>query len=129
MIKLGHLASQNTNTAAGFEGKWHAIEFQPDLSVPQRFVIGVALSQGGKLTHFRVAEEAVRLRCFYGARFGKDVWGWMRAELTDELTAARGTTVSKFQSSSPQLMIGGGAFASGSSADSTLSRTFIVSSP
>ena len=124
MIKLSHLASQGNHAEAAFEGKWHAIEFQPDPSVPQRFIIGVALSQSGKLTHFRVAEEAARLRCFYGHRFGKDVWGWMRSELTTELTAAKGTTIAKFQSDSPQLSIGEGFFASGSSADAALSRTF-----
>src|SRR3989475_5191188 len=34
--------------------------------VPQTFVIGVALSEKGRLVDFRVAEDASRLKCFYG---------------------------------------------------------------
>ena len=109
---------------AGFEGQWHAIEFQPELSVPQRFVIGVALSQKGKLTHMRVAEEAGRLKCFYGNRFTADTWQWLRTELLADLNQARGTTLSKLQSASPQIMVSAGHYASGSSADAALSRTF-----
>lgn len=124
MMNLNHLASQNTEAASGFEGQWHAIEFQPDLSVPQRFIIGVALSQNGRLTHYRVANEAARLKCFYGNRFSKETWAWMHTELTAELAGHRGASLKRYHSASPQMSIGAGHYASGSSADATLSRAF-----
>lgn len=124
MMNLSHLAPRQAAQAPGFEGNWHPIEFQPDLSVPQRFVIGVALSQKGRLTNFRVAEEAARLKCFYGNRFTKEVWSWMREELLGELEQARGSSIARYHSASPQLFVGEGAYASGSTADATLSRAF-----
>lgn len=110
--------------AVGFEGKWHAIDFQPDLAVPQRFVIGVALSQKGKLTHFRIANEAPKLKCFYANRFSKEVWGWLRDSLQTELVQAKGSTMTKLQSSSPQIFVGQGFYTSASDADAALSRAF-----
>lgn len=124
MMNLSHLAPQPSTASPEFEGKWHPIEFQPDLSVPQRFVIGVAIAQKGKLTHFRVANEAGRLKCFYGNRFSKETWSWMHSELTTELAQAKGTAVLRYLSASPQIGIGEGHYASGSSADAALSRAF-----
>lgn len=125
MIDLRHLAPPaKGGQPPGFEGKWHAIEFQPDLTVPQRFVIGVALSHKGKLSHFRVAQEAPRLKCFYAHRFSKDVWEWMRSTLMAELAASKGEAVSKLESTSPQINLGEGFYASASDADTALSRTF-----
>lgn len=123
-MKSNHPTPQPTAVSPGFEGQWHAIEFQPDLSVPQRFVIGVALSQKGKLTHFRVANEAARLKCFYGNRFSKDAWAWLHSELNAELTGYKGALMSRYHSTSPQMSISIGHYASGSSADSALSRAF-----
>lgn len=125
MINLSHLAAQaDESDTPGFEGQWHTIELQPDFTVPQRFIIGVALSQKGKLTHYRVAEEAPRLACFYDKRFSVDVWRWMRGELTTELLQYKGNVVKNYISSSPQISLGVGQYASGSSAESTLARAF-----
>lgn len=109
---------------AGFEGQWHAIHFQPDLSVPQSFVIGAALSAKSKLIAHRVALEAPRLKCFYQNRFSKDVWSFLRAELVAELDDRLGRSASGFVSASPQLALSQGHYVSGSSMDSVLSRTF-----
>lgn len=108
----------------GFEGQWHAIHFQPDLSVPQTFVIGAALSSKSKLVAHRVAEEAPRLKFFYQNRFSKDVWSFLRTELVAELDARLGKSPSGFTSASPQLVLSPGHYVSGSSRDSVLSRTF-----
>ena len=124
MMNSSHLAPQQNTATPDFEGKWHPIEFQPDLSVPQRFVIGVAITQKGKLTHFRVANEAGRLKCFYGNRFSRETWSWMHSELNTELAQAKGAAVLRYQSASPQINIGQGHYASGSSADAALSRAF-----
>lgn len=124
MIDLSHLAPHSEALAPGFEGKWHAIEFQPDLTVPQRFVIGAALSCRGKISHFRVAAEAPKLKCFYAQRFSKEVWGWMRNELVAELRDSTGTAVAKFASASPQITLGEGFYASGSDANVALARAF-----
>jgi hypothetical protein len=124
MIDLSHLAPHTEALSPGFEGKWHAIEFQPDLTVPQRFVIGAALSCRGKISHFRVAAEAPKLKCFYAQRFSKEVWGWMRNELIAELRASTGATVAKFTSASPQITLGEGFYASASNADIALARVF-----
>lgn len=125
MINLRQLAQGGApERSAGFEGQWHAIDFQPDLVAPQRFTIGVALSQKGKLTHFRIAEEAPKLKCFYAQRFSKEVWSWLRTELMAELSLTRSTTLSKFVSASPQIHIGQGFYASATSADSALSSSF-----
>jgi hypothetical protein len=123
MINVSHLSFSPVPFDV-FEGKWHAVDFQPDLTVPQSFVIGVALSQKGKLTHFRIAEDAPKLKCFYGHRYSKEVWSWMRDQLTVELLEAKGQTVLNFRSVSPQIKIGAGFYASGSDADATLNRTF-----
>lgn len=123
MIDISHLAPSSAYSGT-FEGKWHAIDFQPDLSVPQRFVIGAALSRNGKLTHFRIAEDAPKLKCFYAQRFSREVWAWMRDQLTAELAEAKGQVIAKFNSVSPQISIGEGFYSSGSDADAALSRTF-----
>lgn len=124
MSNLRHLAPQDSTAAPGFEGCWHPIEFQPDLSVPQRFVIGVALSHKGKLTHFRVANEAGRLKCFYANRFSSTTWAWMHGELTAELAQAKGGSLLRYVSTSPQISVGSGHYASATSADVALSRAF-----
>ncbi|WP_343593901.1 hypothetical protein [Paracidovorax wautersii] len=124
MIDLSQLGHAPDAVAPGFEGKWHAIEFQPELHVPQFFVIGVALSRGGKLVQFRIAEEAARLQCFYGDRFSRDTWGWLRNELAADLTDAKSSTWSRYVSASPQIRIGEGHYVSGSDAMAVLSRTF-----
>jgi hypothetical protein len=123
MIDVSHLSLASEHVDV-FEGKWHSVDFQPDLTVPQRFVIGVALSRKGKLTHFRIAEDAPKLKCFYGQRYSREVWSWMRDQLTAELAEVKGQTVANFRSVSPQVTIGEGYYASGSDADATLSRTF-----
>ncbi|WP_422842574.1 hypothetical protein [Acidovorax sp. M2(2025)] len=124
MIDLSQLAKATDAVAPGFEGKWHTIEFQPELHVPQFFVIGVALSRAGKLVNFRVAEEAARLQCFYGDRFSRDTWGWLRSELAADLQLAKNSPWSRYVSASPQIRVGEGHYVSGSDANSVLSRIF-----
>jgi len=124
MIDLSQLAQAPDAVAPGFEGKWHAIEFQPELHVPQFFVIGVAISRAGKLVNFRIAEQASRLECFYGDRFSKDTWGWLRGELTADLQSAKSAAFSRYESASPQIRIGQGHYVSGSDANAVLSRAF-----
>lgn len=124
MINLSELASSLAHEASGFEGKWHIIEFQPVLEVPQRFVIGVALSSKGRLCEFRVAEDASRLKCFYGDAYNNSTWKWIRDELLADLQRAKGATLSKYESPSPQIHLSEGQYASGSDALAVLSRTF-----
>lgn len=124
MISLDHFTSQATDTTVGFEGQWHAIYFQPDLSVPQTFVIGAAVSTKGKLSAYRIAEEAPRLKCFYQERFSRDVWSFLKTELDAELNDRVGKSTAGFISASPQLVLSQGNYVSGSSRDSVLSRTF-----
>lgn len=125
MIDLEHLAKQaRTAEPPAFEGDWHAIEFQPDLTSPQSFIIGAAVSRRGKLVGYRVAQEAPRLKCFYGNRFAKPLWSWVRDEVQAELQKAMHCTVSKFQSGSPQIRLSAGHFVSGSSHDAALNRVF-----
>lgn len=123
MIDFAHFAAQDT-IAETFEGQWHAIEFQPELDVPQRFVIGVAMSVRGKLVAYRIAEEAPKLKCFYAQRFSREVWAWLKTQLADELQSYLKKPVLKFLSASPQIYLGQGSYASGTSADSAMSRTF-----
>jgi hypothetical protein len=124
MIDLSHLVPTAADHSSAFECKWHAIDFQPDLTVPQRFVIGAALSHNGKLTHFRIAEDAPKLKCFYAQRFSREVWSWMREQLMAELAESKGSAIAKFSSASPQIALGEGFYTSGSDANAALSRTF-----
>lgn len=124
MIDLSQLAQASDTAAPGFEGKWHAIEFQPELHVPQFFVIGVALSRAGKLVGFRVADEAAKLQCFYGDRFSRDTWGWLRGELAADLQQAKNAAWSRYVGASPQIRIGEGHYVSGPDANAVLSRMF-----
>lgn len=124
MISLDHFKSQEATAQIGFEGQWHAVHFQPDLSVPQTFVIGAALSSKSKLVAHRIAAEAPRLKCFYQNRFSKDVWSFLRTELVAELDDRLGKSPSGFASASPQLVLSPGHYVSGTSRDSVLSRTF-----
>lgn len=124
MINLSALAGSIKSEAPGFEGKWHTIEFQPVLDVPQRFVIGVAISSKGRLREFRIAEDASKLKCFYGDSFSGSTWKWLREQLSTDLVQAKGTVASKHQSLSPQIYLGEGEYASGSDILSVLSRTF-----
>lgn len=125
MIDLSKLAAQVSDPGSPtFEGQWHAIELQPDLAVPQRFVIGTALSRNGKLHTFRIAEEAPRLQCFYDKQFSIEVWRFMRAQLSQELTERIGSKTKGYLSSSPQVFLGEGHYVSGSTAVLALNRTF-----
>lgn len=125
MIDLSQLAAQVSEPEApAFEGEWHAIELQPDLTVPQRFVIGVALSRKGKLHKFRIAEEAPRLQCFYDKQFSIDVWRFMREQLHHEMTERTGCKTKNYLSASPQIFLGQGHYVSGSTADLAMNRTF-----
>ncbi|GAB2482351.1 hypothetical protein GCM10027082_36400 [Comamonas humi] len=124
MIDLGALANSVDSEAPGFVGKWHTIEFQPELDVPQSFVIGVALSAKGRLLGFRVAEDATRLKCFYGNRFSQETWGWLRNELLIDLQRAKDFAIARYESSSPQIRFGQGQYASGTDHLSVLARTF-----
>jgi len=125
MIDMDWVAAQaRQSLRPGFEGRWHAIEFQPELAVPQRFVIGVALSTKGKLVRFRVANEAPRLKCFYEQRYSNSVWKYLRQELESELTERTGLPVTKYVSGSPQVHLGAGHYVSGTSEDAALNRTF-----
>lgn len=110
--------------ASPFEGRWHTIEYQPDLSVPQHFIIGVALSTGGVLTHFSLARHAENLRRFYGDRLHESTWTLLVSELSSELKAALGTRPSRFESRSPQVRLGEAFFIAGDSAEEALQRTF-----
>lgn len=124
MINLSELAASVASEAPGFEGKWHTIEFQPVLEVPQRFVIGVVLSSKGRLREFRIAEDASRLKCFYGEGFSSGTWKWLREALAADLEQAKGSAAAKHQSASPQISLGEGFYVSGADALSVLSRTF-----
>ncbi len=125
MIDMDWVAAQASQSPQpGFEGRWHAIEFQPELTVPQRFVIGVALSSKGKLTRFRVANEAPKLKCFYEQRYSTSMWKFLHQELESELTERTGLPVAKYVSGSPQVHLGVGHYVSGASADAALNRTF-----
>ena len=124
MINLRAFAESVSSEAPNFEGKWHTIDFQPELDVPQTFVIGVALSEKGRLVDFRVAEDASRLKCFYGKRFSNETWGWLRNELLADLKANKGNGIAKYESPSPQISFGIGHYASGTDRLSVLARTF-----
>ncbi len=124
MINLSALAGSIKSEVPGFEGKWHTIEFQPVLDVPQRFVIGVAISSRGRLREFRIAEDASKLKCFYGEGFSSSTWKWLREQLSADLLQAKGTVFSRHQSLSPQIYLGEGQYASGSDILSVLSRTY-----
>lgn len=124
MIDLQLLASQAADAPAGYEGRWHAILFQPDLTSPQSFVIGVALTTRGKLSHFRIAQDASRLKCFYGPRFGDNTWDWLLARVEGELQQATAAQARTFVSASPQIHFSAGHFVAAADADSALNRTF-----
>lgn len=125
MINLLHFASDAPATdASAYQGHWHAIEFQPDLSVPQHFVIGVALTTRGKLSHYRIASEAPRLKCFYEQRYDHNVWKWLTAELINELERAKKLPAKQFTSASPQVRLGAAHYVAASDPDSALNRTF-----
>ncbi len=123
-MKIDQIKTTKLEIEAEFEGSWHALEFQPDLSVPQKFVIGALLSRKGKIVAFRVAEEAPRLKCFYADRFSKQVWRYLKDEIHAEMKSAMGSAPGKFRSASPQISLSPGAYVSGISLDSALSRTF-----
>ncbi len=62
-----HLAKVS---AAAFEGRWVTVELQPDLFVPQRFSIGVAVAgQNGELA-YRLLSDVARFECIYGKTIG-----------------------------------------------------------
>lgn len=123
-MQIDQIKTIKSDVLTEFVGNWHALEFQPDLSVPQKFVIGALLSHKGKIAAFRVAEEAPRLKCFYADRFSKQVWRYLRDEIQSEMKAAIGLAPGKFKSASPQIGLSAGSYASGISLDSVLSRTF-----
>src|SRR5256885_5719172 len=88
------------------QGDWSSDVCSSDL-----FVIGVALSEKGRLVDFRVAEDASRLKCFYGKRFSNETWGWLRNELLADLKANKGNGIAKYESPSPQISFGIGHYA------------------
>jgi hypothetical protein len=107
-----------------YEGQWHAITFQPDLSSPQSFVIGVGLTSEGRLTHFRVTHDLSKLKCIYESRFEGCEWDWLLMRLEKELYQAVSDRCEAFSSSSPQIHFSGGHFIADDNANSALNRTF-----
>jgi hypothetical protein len=124
MIALHTTDLTHTPAAAEFVGHWHAIELQPEIEVPQRFVIGAAVSRNGKLVAWRLASEAPRLKCFYGQRYSVTTWQWMLQQLERDLAQAKGELISRFTSRSPQVCVGAGMHTSASSAEIALGRAF-----
>lgn len=123
-MRIDEMKTSKSDVTVGFEGHWHSIKFQPDLSVPQEFVIGAVLSRKGKVVAYRIATEAPRLKCFYMDRFSKTAWKFLYDEVAREFEFALGSAPSKFRSSSPQISLSAGSYASGISQDSVLSRAF-----
>lgn len=49
----------------GFSGIWHAIEWQPDLFKPQRFVVGILVQDSQQRRAVRLMESSNRIDCFF----------------------------------------------------------------
>lgn len=54
---------------ASFEGAWTTIELQPDIFVPQRFTVGVAVQSPGGRLHFKLLDDFKKFECVYGGQF------------------------------------------------------------
>jgi hypothetical protein len=66
---FSHLRSKLSQVpTAAFEGVWATVELQPDMFVPQRFTIGVAIDIPGGGIAFRLLSDASKFDCVYGKK-------------------------------------------------------------
>lgn len=54
---------------ASFSGAWTTVELQPDVFVPQRFTVGVAVQSPGGRLYFKLLDDLKKLECVYQGRF------------------------------------------------------------
>lgn len=47
-----------------FQGLWSAVQWQPDLAIPQKFLVGIVVAGQGEKA-FLVMDEPMRLECFF----------------------------------------------------------------
>jgi len=48
-----------------FVGEWSIVELQPDVFVPQRFVIGIIVQSPGDRLHFKLLDDFKKFECIY----------------------------------------------------------------
>lgn len=67
---FSHLRSLATKTPApAFSGAWSTVELQPDVFVPQRFIIGVVVQSLGDRLHFKLLDDFKKFECIYHDQF------------------------------------------------------------
>lgn len=102
--------------ATGFSGFWRAIEWQPDVFKPQKFVVGVCI-ETSETRATKLMEKPNRLECFFRpAAIGRE-FSWLMAQAKRSL--ARGD-----QALSPNISLSDGLFIQGETIEQKLSDLF-----
>lgn len=102
----------------GFTGSWRAVEWQPDLFKPQRFVVGVVVESATSGERaFRLMDKANRIECFFSPEPVLNEFAWLMAN-TRRTLAAGGTLFSH------NLTLSDGLFVQGTSIEDTAEELF-----
>jgi hypothetical protein len=111
--------------AAVFEGRWVTVELQPDLFVPQRFSIGVAVAGANGELLYRLIPDASRFECVYSKAMSaivREMVASAEATLSRAVRAAKPLEEISFESEN--LSLSTPWTTSGRSAEQILTRLF-----
>jgi hypothetical protein len=111
---------------ASFAGAWTTIELQPDIFVPQRFTVGVAVQSPGGRLHFKLLDDFRKFECVYQGRFPQWSVRELLAHAEETLRAAvqTKTQISEIQFETNCLSLAAPSYTSGEDQESTAERLF-----
>lgn len=132
---LDHLSQMAvTPPKASFAGAWTTIELQPDIFVPQRFTVGVAVQAPGGRLHFKLLDDFKKFECVYQGQFPQRSARELLAHAEETLRAAvqAKTQIPEIFFETNCLSLAAPSYTSGEDQETTVERLFnevVVMSP
>lgn len=124
---LGHLNRIATPVPKpAFSGAWTTIDLQPDLFVPQRFTVGVAVQSPGGRLHFKLLDDIKKFDCVYGGRYShrslREILAYAEHTLRKAVQSCAQIPDIRFETSA--LSLAAPSYTSGEDQEATTERLF-----
>lgn len=109
-----------------FSGSWSAVEIQPDIFSPQKFIIGVAVQPDGNRLQFKLMDEFKKFDCVYGDRFPQSIIRelFSYAEHTLRKAVQNKTSLTQINFDTEHLALSPPLFTSGNDCEVTVERLY-----
>ncbi|QJE02500.1 hypothetical protein HH212_22815 [Massilia forsythiae] len=109
-----------------FTGAWATVELQPDVFVPQRFTVGVAVQSPGGRLHFKLLDDFRKFDCVYQGRFSQRSAREILAHAEQNLRVAAQskTQLAEMRFETSALSLSTPSFTSGDDHEATVERLF-----